>query len=112
MKKMNLVVGLSGVKNAHLISGGIGMRKSNKLRINGTGGMEKMKVYELMQQLSKMPAGATVQFNHLMSIEELTKNGVETAEEGTAYYSYTAEINETEISGAKILFIYTPKIKE
>lgn len=60
-----------------------------------------MKVYELMQQLSEMPAGATVKFNHLMSIEELTENGVETTEEGTAYYFYTAEIEDMDISDGK-----------
>lgn len=67
-----------------------------------------MKVYELMQQLSKMPAGATVEFNHLMSIEELTENGVETTDEGTAYYSYTAEIKDMDISGGKdTVYLYT-----
>ena len=59
-----------------------------------------MKVFELMAELSKMPAGAEVEFSTMMTIPELIKNGVDCACDGGEYYRLHAKIVEVEKSDA------------
>lgn len=59
-----------------------------------------MKVFELMAELSKMPAGAEVEFSTLMTIPELIKNGVACSCDDGEYYQVYAKIVEVEKSDA------------
>ena len=44
-----------------------------------------VRVFELMKRLSEMPAGATVEFERLTSVEELVKNDAIMDDEGKFY---------------------------
>lgn len=55
-----------------------------------------MKVFELMAELSKMPAGAEVEFSTMITIPELIKNGVECSCDNGEYYQVRAKIVEVE----------------
>ena len=59
-----------------------------------------MKVFELMAELSKMPAGAEVEFSTMMTIPELIKNGVACSCTAGEYYQVYAKIVEVEKSDA------------
>ncbi len=56
-----------------------------------------MKVYELMEQLSRLPAGARVEFRALLSLEDISK--FELSEEGDYIMDFNIEeansINDT-----------------
>lgn len=57
-----------------------------------------MKVFELMNVLAGMPAGAEVEFSTMMTIPELIKNGVDYACDVGEYYQLHAKIVEVEKS--------------
>lgn len=59
-----------------------------------------MKVFELMNVLAGMPAGAEVEFSTMMTIPELIKNGVACSCDDGEYYQINAEIVEVEKSDA------------
>ena len=59
-----------------------------------------MKVFELMNALAGMPAGAEVEFSTMMTIPELIKNGVDCSCDDGKYYQINAEIVEVEKSDA------------
>lgn len=56
-----------------------------------------MKVYELMEQLSRLPAGARVEFRALVSLEEVSKS--EMSEEGDCLMNFkiqeVSSVNDT-----------------
>jgi hypothetical protein len=51
-----------------------------------------MKVYELMDKLSKMPAGAEIVASSTMSVAELTNIGDIDVIDGIAHYSVKKEV--------------------
>lgn len=55
-----------------------------------------MKVFELMAELSKMPAGADVEFSTILTIPELTSGGVADVDGDKVYYELRAKIVEVE----------------
>ena len=66
-----------------------------------------MKVFELMAELSKMPAGAEVEFSTIMTITELISNGVVDSDGNNVYYEVRAGIVEVEESEcADKVFLY------
>ena len=66
-----------------------------------------MKVFELMAELSKMPAGAEVEFSTIMTIPELISNGVADSDGNNVYYEVRAEIVEVEeCDHANKVFLY------
>lgn len=67
-----------------------------------------MKVYDLMNQLAKMPAGADVKIKLLMPLQDIICNGVETNIEGVDHYDITKDVLEAEetISGATV-YLYS-----
>ncbi len=54
-----------------------------------------MKVFELMNKLSKLPAGADVEFERITSVEELVKNEIIMDDDGR-FYVFTANISDVE----------------
>lgn len=64
-----------------------------------------MKVFELMNELSKAPAGAEVRFSMLQSVEELIK--AEPQEDGgKVFYSIDVSIKEVDDASNKTVYIY------
>ena len=61
-----------------------------------------MKVYELMKNLSMLPAGAKVEFRALVSLEEVSKS--EMNEEGD--YLMNFEIQEAESVNDTLVVLY------
>ncbi len=59
-----------------------------------------MKVFELMNALAEMPAGAEVEFSTMMTIPELIKNGAACSCDDGEYYQIYAKIVEVEKSDA------------
>lgn len=55
-----------------------------------------MKNYELMEQLSSMPAGAEVKASALMTIEELENGQIMQEDENGTVYDVTREIANAE----------------
>lgn len=58
-----------------------------------------MRVFELMEQLSGMPAGAKVEFERLTSVEELVANDAIADDEGRVYIFKTNIADVEEIDG-------------
>lgn len=67
-----------------------------------------MKVYDLMHQLAKMPAGADVKIKLLMPLQDIICNGVEQTIDGIEHYGIEKEVQETEktISDATV-YLYS-----
>ncbi len=67
-----------------------------------------MKVFDLMHQLAKMPAGADVKIKLLMPLQDIICNGAESNIEGIDHYGITKDIVETEktISDATV-YLYS-----
>lgn len=64
-----------------------------------------MKVFELMNELSKVPAGAEVRFSMITSVEELVK--AEPADiEGKICYGINVDVKEVDAASEKTVFIY------
>ena len=55
-----------------------------------------MKVYDLMHQLAKMPAGADVKIKLLMPIQDIVKDGAEQTIDGIEHYGIEKDVQETE----------------
>ena len=66
-----------------------------------------MKVFELMKALSECPAGATVEISQLMTIAELTENGVSAKVEGKEYYQNITDVGEIPKTSAGTVYLYT-----
>ena len=64
-----------------------------------------MKVFELMNELSKVPAGAEVRFSMITSVEELIKSEPEEME-GKIYYRTDLDVKEIDAASDKTVFIY------
>ncbi len=64
-----------------------------------------MKVFELMKQLSVMPAGADIEFSTLMTVEEFLK-GDRSDEEDKAFYEVRVSVCEAEEASETKVFIY------
>ena len=64
-----------------------------------------MKVFELMNELSKVPAGAEVRFSMITSVEELVKAEPEEME-GKIYYRTDVDVKEVDAASEKTVFIY------
>lgn len=63
-----------------------------------------MRVFELMQALSEMPAGAEVKFERMTTMEEFIKNDVFDDVEGVCYVfsASVAEVEQTNLSLVKL----------
>ena len=64
-----------------------------------------MKVFELMNELSKVPAGAEVRFSMLMSVDELVKAEPQEME-GKIFYRTDLDVKEADAASDKTVFIY------
>lgn len=65
-----------------------------------------MKVFELMNKLAEMPAGADVEISAVMTVEDLTASGVYDTENDKALYSLKREVSEAEeASGTVFLYL-------
>ena len=64
-----------------------------------------MKVFELMQALSKMPAGADVKFERLTLMEEFIKNDTCDDDEGVCF-AFNSSIAEVEQTNLGIVMLY------
>ncbi len=64
-----------------------------------------MRVFELMEQLSKMPAGAEVEVSMLVAVEELVKNEA-IACDGEVSYSLKRSIVEAEKASNEQIYLY------
>lgn len=53
-----------------------------------------MRVYELMKELSKLPAGAEVEFATLMTVDEFTECEIVDEVEGKSNYRVKADIKQ------------------
>lgn len=66
-----------------------------------------MKVYELMERLAEMPAGAEVKVSTVMSAEELKEHDVlEQSEAGENLYSIVGETDDVEKANEKRVYLY------
>ena len=65
-----------------------------------------MKVYELINELSKLPAGAEVEFSTLMTLEEFAKSPVIDSIDGKDCYRIEASIKEVEPVSDKLIALY------
>ena len=66
-----------------------------------------MKVFELMAELSKMPAGAEVEFSSILTIPELIDGGVQDRDGDDVFYELRAKIAEVEVSEcSEVVFLY------
>lgn len=65
-----------------------------------------MRVFELMKQLSEMPAGAEVEFSTLMAVEELVKNEIFGCDEEVSY-SVQKSIVEAEKVSENLVKLYS-----
>ncbi len=65
-----------------------------------------MKVYELMKALAGMTAGAEVKVYQLLTVDEVTKNGVEDIEHGDEIYKLERGVAEAEEAGDAV-YLYT-----
>lgn len=64
-----------------------------------------MRVFELMERLSEMPAGATVEFERITSVEELVKNEVIMDDDGR-FYNFNANVSDVEKISDNCVRIY------
>ena len=66
-----------------------------------------MKVYELMERLSAMPAGAEAVIRAVMTAEELSEHEVlEQTEAGENLYSVTAKLDDIDKANEKRVYLY------
>ena len=67
-----------------------------------------MKVFDLMHQLAKMPAGADVKIKLLMPQHDVIRDGVEETFDGVEHYGITKDVLELDntITGATV-FLYS-----
>lgn len=66
-----------------------------------------MKVFELMTELSKMPAGAEVEFSCILTIPELIEGGVVDNDGNDVFYEFRDKIVEVEeCDHANKVFLY------
>ncbi len=65
-----------------------------------------MRVFELMEQLSRMPAGAEVEVSMLVTVEELIKNDVIECDGEVSYSLKTSIVEVEKVSNGEI-YIYT-----
>ena len=64
-----------------------------------------MRVFELMEQLSEMPAGATVEFERITSVEELVKNDAIIDDDGK-FYIFKTNISDVEEIDGNLVRLY------
>lgn len=64
-----------------------------------------MKVFELMNKLAEMPAGADVEISAVMTVEDLTASGVYDTENDKALYSLNRSVSEVEEAPGTV-FLY------
>lgn len=66
-----------------------------------------MKVFELMAELSKMPAGAEVEFSSILTIPELIDSGGVDNNGNDVFYELRAKIAQVEVSEcSEVVFLY------
>ena len=67
-----------------------------------------MKVFELMQELSKLPAGADVIFSSLMTVEEFIKDGIADEIDDKAHYHIEKPVVEVDMAQhGNAVFLYS-----
>ena len=64
-----------------------------------------MRVFELMEQLSTLPAGAEVVFERVTSVEELVTNEVIMDDDGR-FYIFKANVSDVEKISDNCVMIY------
>ena len=64
-----------------------------------------MKVFELMQELAKHPAGADVKFRTLMTLEEFAANPAEDTDTDTGKDLYQIDKNIEEVSAVNDILV-------
>ena len=65
-----------------------------------------MRVYELMRALSKLPAGAEVEFRGLMTLEEFAQSEIVDNIDGKDAYSVGGTVNEVFITHENLITLY------
>ena len=65
-----------------------------------------MKVFELMNQLAEMPAGADVKFSRLTSVKELIEGDNMSGPDEEPYYSFIKNVVEAE-SDDNSVYLYS-----
>ncbi len=65
-----------------------------------------MKVFELMEQLSKMPAGAEIEFSTAMTVDEFLKGDQSEGDNNEVLYEVRVRICEADEASEKRVFIY------
>ncbi|MBQ6946762.1 MAG: hypothetical protein IJN42_01835 [Clostridia bacterium] len=66
-----------------------------------------MKVYELMERLAEMPAGAELVVSTILSAEDLKKHEVmELAGDGDTEYRVTGTTDDIEMANEKRVYLY------
>ena len=55
-----------------------------------------MKVFELMAKLAKAPAGAEVEFSHIMTLKEFTEKEIVDSDDGGDMYHISGTISSVE----------------
>ena len=67
-----------------------------------------MKVFELMNQLAEMPAGADVKFSRLTSVKELIEGDNMSGPDEEPYYTLEKNILEVEESeSCNVVYLYS-----
>ncbi len=61
-----------------------------------------MKNYELMERLSRMPAGAEIEVSAIMTMEEFENNDIMQEDEEGTLYSLIREVEDVENVGDRI----------
>lgn len=61
-----------------------------------------MKNYELMERLSRMPAGAEIEVSAIMTMEEFENNDIMQEDEEGTLYSLIREVEDVENAGDRI----------
>ena len=64
-----------------------------------------MKVFELMKDLSKMPAGADIEFSCLLEEKEFYAGDI-TEDDGKVFHEVRVTVKEADAASEKTIFIY------
>lgn len=65
-----------------------------------------MKVYELISELSKLPAGSEVEFSTLMTLKEFVNLPIMDSFDGEDAYRFSATVREVEPISDKTVALY------
>jgi len=66
-----------------------------------------MKVFELMAELAKLPAGAEVEFTKSMTVEDLIKNDTDITDDNKTLYFLSKPIAEVALSASGTVYLYS-----